>query len=179
MNRIQQILLEAINEAEKYGSLLSMYFLIKKLASDYNFLSREEEKKYDVTVDDIVLLALSRGEVGKIPFFSISFLICDYLSSIYSVQDCVFYFRWNKRIFVYSPRVEAHLYYLIRTGYVIGMKFFKLTEKGKHEADLKMSTFTEKEKKDIVCLIDAIKHKKRIKEIKDYVKEILFKNRSQ
>lgn len=175
MSRAQQILREAIDEAEKYGSLLSMYFLVRKLSLDYESVAKQEEKKYDLTVDDIVLLSLSQGEVSKIPFFSISFLVFDYLSSNnYSVQDCLFYFRWDKRIFVYSPRVDSHLHYLIRTGYINGAKYYKLTEKGKSEADSKMLTFTEKEREDLIHIINTVRYKRRNSEIKRYIREQFF-----
>lgn len=174
MNRVQQLLTEALDEVEKYGSLLSMYILVKKLALDYSSIVRQEEIKYDITVDDIILLSLSQGEVGKVPLFSISFLIYDYLSSFYSVQDCLFYFRWDKRIFVYSPRVESHLHYLIRTGYVNGIKYFRLTEKGKSEVNSKIASLTEKERKDIINIVNTIRHKKRNSEIKKYIRERLF-----
>ncbi|ARM76637.1 hypothetical protein [Acidianus manzaensis] len=175
MNRVEQLLKEAIDEAEKYGSMLSMYFLVKKVVFDYSSIYRQEEEKYDVTVDDIILLSLSQKEVTKIPFFSISFLIYDYLSSHkYKVQDCIFYFRWDKRIFIYSPRVEAHLYYLIRTGYASGIKYYKLTEKGKFEANLKFSSFSEKEKKDISFIIEEIINKRKNSDIKKYIRKQLF-----
>ncbi|AWR97851.1 hypothetical protein DFR86_10075 [Acidianus sulfidivorans JP7] len=176
MNRVEQLLREAIDEAEKYGSLLSMYFLIKKIALDYSSIYKKEEEPYDITVDDIILISLSHGEVTKIPFFAISFLIYDYFSSSnkYHVQDCIFYFRWDKRIFVYSPRIEAHLYYLIRTGYVSGIKFYKLTEKGKFEMDLKLKSFSEKERKDILFIINNVLSMKKTSDIKKYVRRQFF-----
>ncbi|MBW9141961.1 MAG: hypothetical protein K1T65_09845, partial [Candidatus Aramenus sp.] len=98
----------------------------------------------------------------------------DYLSRKYVVQDGLFYFRWNKRIFVYSPRVESHLLYLVRLGYLEGGKKFKLSKKGKTEADSIMSTLSKEEVKDITSMVENVIRAKKLKDLKRYVKEYLF-----
>ncbi len=174
MSRLKQLLNEAVEETEKYGSLFSTYLILKKCNTEYDILDRENDSNYSFYVDDIILISLSYKELNKTQFFVISFLICDYLSSRYITQDCLFYFRWDKRIFVYSPRMEAHLLYLIRTGYAEGYKYFKLTEKGKNEAEAKKSLLSTMEKIKIDEMASCILSKRKLSELKKYVRSYIF-----
>ncbi|WP_236752071.1 hypothetical protein [Acidianus sp. HS-5] len=171
---MKQLLSEAVEETEKYGSLFSTYLILKKCNAEYDSLVKETEANYSFSVDDIILISLSYKELNKTQFFVISFLICDYLSSRYITQDCLFYFRWDKRIFIYSPRTEAHLLYLIKTGYAEGYKYFKLTEKGKVEAEAKKSLLSTMEKIKIDDMISCVLSKNRLSELKKYVRSYIF-----
>lgn len=164
---------EAVEEVEKYGSFSSMYLIVKKLRDEFDRLSKEEFREYDFKIDDLVLLSL-KGEMCKVKLLVSSFLVHDYLSRKYVVQDGLFYFRWSKRIFVYSPRVESHLLYLVRLGYLEGGKKFKLSKKGKTEADSIMSILGREEVKDITSLVENVIRAKKLKDLKRYVKEYLF-----
>ncbi|MFP3217309.1 MAG: hypothetical protein RXQ99_01715 [Acidianus sp.] len=174
MSRLKQLLGEAVEEAEKYGSLLSTYLILKKCNAEYDTLVKEKEVNYSFSVDDIILTSLSYKELSKIQFFVMSFLVCDYLSSRYITQDCLFYFRWDKRIFIYSPRMEAHLFYLIRSGYAEGYKYFKLTEKGRVEAEAKKSLLSNVEKIKIDEISSCVLSKNKLSELKRYVRSYIF-----
>lgn len=174
MSRLKQLLSEAVEEAEIYGSLLSTYLIIKKCYVEYDKLVREKEVNYSFNIDDIILISLSYKELNKIQFFVMSFLVCDYLSSRYITQDCLFYSRWSKRIFIYSPRIEAHLFYLIRKGYIEGYKYFKLTEKGRVEAEAKKSLLSKSEIIKIDEISSQVLSKTKTSDLKKYVRSYIF-----
>lgn len=173
-SRAKQLLKESIDEVEKYGSFTSMYLILKKVYSDFEKLTKEERIDYNIKVDDLILISLHEREMNKISLFVSSFLIYDYLSKNYIVQDGLFYFRWNKRIFIYSPRIESHIYYLIRLGYLQGIKNFKLTNRGYEEAESILLSLSCEDRKNIRNIIIDICLKTKLKELKEYVKKYLF-----
>ncbi len=173
-SRVKQLLEESIDEVEKYGSFSSMYLILKKVYSDFEKLTKEERIDYNIKVDDIILISLHEREMNKISLFVSSFLIYDYLSKRYIVQDGLFYFRWNKRIFIYSPRIESHLFYLMRLGYLQGIKNFKLTSRGYEEAESIFLSLNCEDRKAIKNIIIDICLKTRPRELKEYVKKYLF-----
>ncbi|NON63266.1 hypothetical protein [Acidianus sp. RZ1] len=171
---VKKLIEEAVEEAEKFGSLSSMYFLVKKIWAEYGKLSREPIRDYDFTVDDIILFSLHRSKLERIPFFVSSFLTWYYLSNHFFAQDPLFYFRWDKRIFVYSPRVDAHLLYLARTGYVKISKTYCLTEKGKEESSVKLSSLGERHYKEIDSILNNVYNSKKLRDLRMIVKDTIF-----
>ncbi len=173
-SRAKQLLEESIDEVEKYGSFTSMYMMVKKIYSDFEKLNKEEKIDYDIKIDDLILLSLHEKEMNKISLFVSTFLIYDYLSKKYITQDGLFYFRWNKRIFIYSPRIESHVYYLMRLGYLQGIKNFKLTSRGYEESESLLSSLDHEDRKIIRGIIIDVCLKTKLKELKEYVKKYLF-----
>jgi hypothetical protein len=70
--------------------------------------------------------------------------------------------------------MEAHLLYLIRSGYAEGYKYFKLTEKGIVEAEAKKSLLSNVEKIKIDEISSCVLSKNKLSELKRYVRSYIF-----
>ncbi|MCY0849789.1 hypothetical protein [Sulfuracidifex metallicus] len=175
MNRVRQLTREAIEEIEKYNSCQSAYYILKTLEEGSESLCKEKELKYDYTIDNLITVSLYiYDEVTKARLFVTSFLIYDVLAKNYVLQNPLFYFRWNKRYFVYSPRIDSHLSYLSREGFVKARKKFSLTEYGKKEGESLISTLNKETLSKIEEYVSTLKSMDTMKEIKIFLKKHLM-----
>ncbi|BBG23547.1 hypothetical protein [Sulfuracidifex tepidarius] len=180
MNRVRQLTDEAIEEIEKYNSCQSAYYILKTLSEGAETLCKEKEVKYDYTVDNLIIMSLYTYEdVTKARLFVTSFIIYDLLAKKYTIQNPLFYFRWNKRYFVYSPRIESHLSYLSREGFVKNRKKYSLTEYGKKEGETSLATLNKETLSKIQESVSTLKRIETMKQTKVFLKKYLMGYREE
>ncbi|MBB5254251.1 hypothetical protein [Sulfurisphaera ohwakuensis] len=173
MQKILQLINEAIEEIEKYGSCESAYYLLKYIASHGEKFIEEKSVNYDFTLDNIILMSVLQ-ETHKYKLFVSSFFIYDYLSKKFRVQEPLFIFRWGKTYFIYSYRINARLESLIKNQFIFSRKgILKLTKKGENERENIFSSLPSTDRKKIEEIIDNI-DKMKLKELRIYTKKYLF-----
>ncbi|MEM0122437.1 MAG: hypothetical protein QW440_05620 [Saccharolobus sp.] len=175
MNRLNQILREALDEVEIYNSWISSYYIIKSLENNIEKLCKEPAITYDITIDSLILLTIHLyGEIDKTRLFVTSFILYDHLSKVYKIQDPIFTIRWHKRHFIYSPRIDSHLAFLLKRGLVIekGRYYYYLNPLGESEAINVYNLI--KNRKSIEDIIYDVKKLKKIKDIKTYIRKYLI-----
>ncbi|MDT7861638.1 MAG: hypothetical protein RRA45_05450 [Saccharolobus sp.] len=175
MNRLQQLIKEAIAEVENYDSWITLYYILKSIENNVEKLCKESEINYEVTVDSLILFTIyiHGGRIDKTRLFALSFILYDYMSKNYKVQDPIFYIRWNKRYFIYSPRIDSHLNALSKKGLIIKKDLYYLSDLGRAEAESLFKYIKEKDRKEIASIIEIFKSFKRISEIKTYIRKYL------
>ncbi len=175
MNRVRQLTDEAIEEIEKYNSCHSAYYILKTLSEGVDNFCKEDELKYDYTVDNLVILSIYlNDDVSKARMFVTSFMVYDILSKKYVIQNPLFYFRWNKRYFIYSPRVESHLSYLAREGFVRSRKRYSLTEYGKKEGEALLTSLDRGVLSKVERMVSELKSMETMKQTRIFVKKYLM-----
>ncbi|WP_338598221.1 hypothetical protein V6M85_06820 [Sulfolobus tengchongensis] len=175
MNRLKQILKEALDEVEVYGSWISLYYILKSIENDIEKLCKEPEVKYDITVDSLILFTIYRynDKIDKTRLFALSFILYDYLSKNYKVQEPLFSIRWNRRYFIYSYRIESHLNTLLKKGLLIKRRtVYYLSELGKNEAE--NLSIREKDMVKVNEIVNNFKALRRVKEIRIYIRKYLM-----
>lgn len=173
MQKIIQLINEAIEEIEKYSSCESAYYLLKYIASHGDKFLEEKATNYDFTVDNLIFLSLGE-ETHKYKLFVSSFFIYDYLSKKHAVQEPLFVFRWGKTYFIYSYRIESRLQSLVKNQFIqIKKGVIKLTKKGKEENENILSSLNVNDKKKIEEITETI-NKMKLKELRIYTKKYLF-----
>lgn len=173
MQRILQLINEAIEEIEKYGSCESAYYLLKYISSHGEELVKENETKYDFTIDNLIFLSV-QNEIPKYKLFALSFFIYDYLSKKYKVQDPLFIFRWSKMYFIYSYRIEAHLLNLMKNQFLVTKRGkIKLTPKGESESENSYTLLSSQDKENIEKIREEIE-KRKLTELRVFTKKYLF-----
>lgn len=58
MNRLQQLIKEAIAEVENYNSWITLYYILKSIENNVEKLCKESEINYEVTVDSLILFTI-------------------------------------------------------------------------------------------------------------------------
>ena len=174
MKRIIQLIDEAIEEIEHYGSCESAYQLLKYISSTGEKLIKEGEVKYDFTLDNLVLLSMSK-KIKKYKLFVSSFFVYDYLSKKYKVQDPLFVFRWGKLYFIYSPRINGRVSLLAEKGFlkIERRGEIKLTSLGEEESENLFSLLNQRDRDEIKKVKEKIQQL-TLTELKTYTKKYLF-----
>ncbi|QGA53159.1 hypothetical protein GFS03_00350 [Sulfolobus sp. E5-1-F] len=176
MNRLQQLLKEALDEIEVYGSWTSLYYILKLLVeSEAEKLCREQEIIYHMTVDSLTLFTIYKyGEgIDKTRLFVLSFLLYDYLSRHYNLQNPIFSIKWNKRYFIYSPRIDSRLHSLSKRGLLIKKnKLYYLTQLGISEAE--SISIGKKDSMKVDSIVASLKSLRKVKDIKIFIRKYLI-----
>ncbi|BFH74117.1 hypothetical protein SJAV_20610 [Sulfurisphaera javensis] len=173
MQKILQLINEAIEEIEKYNSCESAYYLLKYIASHGEKFVEEKATNYDFTVDNLIFLSL-KEEMHKYKLFVISFFIYDYLSKKFQVQEPLFIFRWGKTYFIYSYRIESRLQMLAKNQFIQTKKgIVRLTKKGKEESENIYKFLNPIDRQKVEEIISNINNMK-LKELRIYTKKYLF-----
>ena len=174
MKRIMQLINEAIEEIERYGSCESAYQLLKYISSAGEKLIKEEEVKYDFTLDQLVLLSMSK-KIKKYKLFVSSFFVYDYLSKKYKVQDPLFIFRWGKLYFIYSPRIVGRVSLLVEKGFlqIERRGEIKLTNLGEEESENLFLMLNQRDRDEIEKIKEKVQQL-TLTELKIYTKKYLF-----
>ncbi|AGE71190.1 hypothetical protein [Sulfolobus acidocaldarius] len=172
--RIFQLMKEAVEEMEKYGSCQSAYYMLKYILSQIND-HIQSFPDYDIPLDNLILLSFNETlEEKKYKFFVKTFLVYDYLSTKYTVQDPIFIFRWGKLYFIYSPRIDAHLSLLEKNSFLTCHKFqLKLTRRGKEERENIIQNLSDYDLNKINELDKQIEEFK-LQDLKIFMKKYLF-----
>jgi len=160
MKRILQLVNEAIEEIERYGSCEGAYQLLKYISSTGEKFIKEEEVKYDFTLDQLILLSMSK-KTKKYKLLASSFFVYDYLSKKYKIQDPLFTFRWGKLYFIYSYRIVGRLSLLVEKG------FLQIERRG----EIKLTSLGEEESKNLFSMLNQ-KEKDEIKKVKEKVEQL-------
>ena len=170
MKRVFQLISEALEEIEKYGSCESAYYILKYIVGKEE-LCQQEEIKYDLTIDQLIYLSFNET---KYRLFINAFFVYDMLSARRKIQDPMFTFRWGKLYFIYSPRIESHLVTLAKNGFLrMSRSRVKLTERGKEERENVRSLLTREEIKRIDEKLREIE-KMKLTDLRVHVKNYLF-----
>ncbi|AAK42863.1 hypothetical protein SULI_02845 [Saccharolobus solfataricus] len=178
MNRLQQLLKEALDEIEIYGSWVSLYYILKLLAeSNVEKLCKEQEVAYHMTVDSLTLFTIYKygGGIDKTRLFVLSFLLYDYLSRYYNIQNPIFSIKWNKRYFVYSPRIDSRLHTLSKKSLILKKeRLYYLNQLGRSEAE--SINIREKDNAKVDSIVTNLKSLKKVKDIRIFVRRHLLGN---
>ncbi|PVU77464.1 hypothetical protein DDW12_06810 [Sulfolobus islandicus] len=176
MNRLQQLLKEALDEIEIYGSWTSLYYILKSVAeSNVEKLCREQEVIYHMTVDSLTLFTIYKYSEGvdKTRLFVLSFLLYDYLSRHYNVQNPIFSIKWNKRYFIYSPRIDSRLHSLSKRGLILKKdRLYYLSQLGISEAE--SINIGKKDSTKVDSIVANLKSLRKVKDIKIFVRKYLL-----
>jgi len=176
VNRIRQLIKEAIEEIEVYNSWLSSYYLLKYIESEAEKLCKIGEINYDVTLDSLIFFTiyLNGKSIDKTRLFSLSFLVYDLLSNKgFKVQDPLFQIRWNKRYFIFSPRINDHLEVIRKKGLVLKKNEYYLTDISFREALGIYDKLSSRDKNDLQDLVKKFKSLRKVKDIKTFIRNYL------
>lgn len=169
-----QLINEAIEEIEKYGSCESAYYILKYLANSQDNLC-EEEVDYDITIDNLIFLSMNgKRTEKKYKLYVNAFFIYDMLSSSLAVQNPLFTFRWGKLYFIYSPRIESHLKALVKNKFLyLTRSQVRLTQRGEEEMEGVKALLSKDYLRKINEKLKEIDRMK-LKDLKIYIKNYLF-----
>ncbi|BCU70201.1 hypothetical protein [Stygiolobus caldivivus] len=174
-SRMLQLINEAIEEIEKYGSCESAYYILKYLSNSQEDLCKRGEVKYDLTIDHLIFLSMNgKTSQKKYKLYVNAFFTYDVLSPYKVIQDPMFTFRWGKLYFIYSPRIDSHLSSLIKSNFMrVTRSQIKLTERGEEEMENIRASLTKEELRKLSDKLKEIEEMK-LTDLKIYTKNYLF-----
>ncbi|MEJ2781455.1 hypothetical protein WIW89_11350 [Stygiolobus sp. CP850M] len=174
-SRMFQLINEAIEEIEKFGSCESAYYILKYLANSRDNLCEEEEVDYDITIDNLIFLAMNgKRTEKKYKLYVNAFFVYDMVSSSLAVQNPLFTFRWGKLYFIYSSRIKSHLNALVKNKFLyLTRSQVRLTQRGEEEMEGVKTLLSKDYLRKINEKLKEI-DKMKLKDLKIYTKNYLF-----